>query len=172
MNFSILYILIFSIHSIFSQSYCHDCDHLDRLCIQNCTIQNTNTQNISYDHRAILINGKRQLIIAGAIHYPRSTPYMWPQLLKKSKEAGLNAIDVYVFWDIHEPIQGIYDFESDQANLPLFLKLASQYDLYVILRLGPYVCYYCIIYIYILYRYVLNGILEVFQSGFYLNLEL
>lgn len=30
--------------------------------------------SVSYDHRAILINGKRRILISGSIHYPRSTP--------------------------------------------------------------------------------------------------
>ncbi len=27
--------------------------------------------NVSYDHRAILINGERLLLLSGSIHYPR-----------------------------------------------------------------------------------------------------
>lgn len=30
--------------------------------------------NVSYDHRALLIDGKRRVLISGSIHYPRSTP--------------------------------------------------------------------------------------------------
>lgn len=29
---------------------------------------------IEYDNRALKVNGKRRLILSGAIHYPRSTP--------------------------------------------------------------------------------------------------
>lgn len=28
---------------------------------------------------------------------------MWPSLIKKAKEGGLNAIETYVFWNAHEP---------------------------------------------------------------------
>lgn len=31
---------------------------------------------------------------------------MWPELIKKAKEGGLNLIQTYVFWNIHEPVQG------------------------------------------------------------------
>ncbi|CAK9183727.1 unnamed protein product, partial [Ilex paraguariensis] len=30
--------------------------------------------NVTYDHRALVIDGRRRLLISGAIHYPRSTP--------------------------------------------------------------------------------------------------
>ena len=29
---------------------------------------------VSYDGRALLIDGKRRVLISGSIHYPRSTP--------------------------------------------------------------------------------------------------
>jgi len=30
--------------------------------------------NVDYDHRALVIDGKRRVLISGSIHYPRSTP--------------------------------------------------------------------------------------------------
>ena len=30
--------------------------------------------NVSYDNRALLINGKRRMLISAGIHYPRATP--------------------------------------------------------------------------------------------------
>ena len=32
---------------------------------------------------------------------------MWPGLIAKAKEGGLDAIETYVFWDGHEPIKGV-----------------------------------------------------------------
>lgn len=31
---------------------------------------------------------------------------MWEDLIIKSKNAGLDVIDTYIFWNIHEPTQG------------------------------------------------------------------
>lgn len=31
---------------------------------------------------------------------------MWPELIQKSKEGGLDAIETYVFWNLHEPVKG------------------------------------------------------------------
>ena len=30
--------------------------------------------SVSYDSKAIIINGQRRILISGSIHYPRSTP--------------------------------------------------------------------------------------------------
>ena len=30
--------------------------------------------SVSYDHKAIIIDGRRRILISGSIHYPRSTP--------------------------------------------------------------------------------------------------
>lgn len=35
---------------------------------------------VSYDKKAILINGRRKLLISGSIHYPRSTPEVYSSL--------------------------------------------------------------------------------------------
>ncbi|XVF35016.1 hypothetical protein REPUB_Repub18cG0108700 [Reevesia pubescens] len=94
---------------------------------------------VSYDRKAIIINGRRRILLSGSIHYPRSTPEMWPDLIAKAKEGGLDVIQTYVFWNGHEPSPGKYYFE-DRYDLVRFIKLVQQAGLYVHLRIGPYVC--------------------------------
>ncbi|KAK1289663.1 Beta-galactosidase 8 [Acorus calamus] len=98
-----------------------------------------NSVTVEYDHRALLINGTRKVLISGSIHYPRSTPQMWPDLIQKSKDGGLDVIETYVFWNLHEPVQGQYDFEG-RKDLVKFVKLVAEAGLYLHLRIGPYVC--------------------------------
>lgn len=31
---------------------------------------------------------------------------MWEGLIQKAKDGGLDAVDTYVFWDLHEPSPG------------------------------------------------------------------
>ncbi|CAK9144124.1 unnamed protein product [Ilex paraguariensis] len=97
------------------------------------------TASVSYDDKAIIINGQRRILISGSIHYPRSTPEMWPDLIKKAKDGGLDVIQTYVFWNGHEPSPGKYYFEG-RYDLVKFIKLVQQAGLYVHLRIGPYVC--------------------------------
>ncbi|KAG8376142.1 hypothetical protein BUALT_Bualt09G0032500 [Buddleja alternifolia] len=94
---------------------------------------------VSYDDKAFIINGKRRLLISGSIHYPRSTPQMWPDLIQKAKDGGLDVIQTYVFWNGHEPSPGKYNFEG-RYDLVKFIKVVQQAGLYVHLRIGPYVC--------------------------------
>ncbi|XVF01053.1 hypothetical protein REPUB_Repub04eG0054500 [Reevesia pubescens] len=64
---------------------------------------------------------------------------MWEGLIKKAKDGGLDAIDAYVFWNLHEPSPGNYNFEG-RYDLVQFIKLVKRAGLYVHLRIGPYIC--------------------------------
>ncbi|KAJ6381895.1 hypothetical protein OIU77_030532 [Salix suchowensis] len=97
------------------------------------------TASVSYDHRAVIINGQRRVLISGSIHYPRSTPEMWPDLIQKAKDGGVDVIQTYVFWNGHEPAPGNYYFE-ERYDLVKFIKLVQQAGLYLHLRIGPYIC--------------------------------
>ncbi|XP_042514195.1 beta-galactosidase 1-like [Macadamia integrifolia] len=97
------------------------------------------TASVTYDEKAIIINGQRRILMSGSIHYPRSTPEMWPDLIQKAKDGGLDVIQTYVFWNGHEPSPGNYYFQG-RYDLVGFIKLVKQAGLYVHLRIGPYVC--------------------------------
>ncbi|ONL96138.1 Beta-galactosidase [Zea mays] len=71
-----------------------------------CIAGGARAANVTYDHRALVIDGVRRVLVSGSIHYPRSTPDMWPGLIQKAKDGGLDVIETYVFWDIHEPVRG------------------------------------------------------------------
>jgi beta-galactosidase len=94
---------------------------------------------VTYDRVAVCLDGKRQFILSGAVHYPRSTPRMWPRILSESRAAGLNTIETYVFWNLHEHRKGRFDF-SGRLDLPRFLSECQAQGLKVILRVGPYIC--------------------------------
>ncbi|XP_051139234.1 beta-galactosidase 16-like [Andrographis paniculata] len=93
---------------------------------------------VTYDRRSLIIAGRRKLLFSGSIHYPRSTPDMWTSLIAKAKEGGLNTIDTYVFWNVHEPQPGQYDF-SGRADIVRFIKEIQAQGLYTILRIGPFI---------------------------------
>lgn len=93
---------------------------------------------VTYDGRSLIIDGQRKILFSGSIHYPRSTPQMWPALISKAKEGGLDVIQTYVFWNLHEPQFGQYDF-SGRYDLVRFIKEIQVQGLYVCLRIGPYI---------------------------------
>ncbi len=94
---------------------------------------------VSYDPRAITLNGERFFLLSGAIHYPRATPEQWPDLIARCREAGLNTIETYVFWNLHERVRGTYDF-AGRLDLPRFCELVRDAGMYLVLRIGPYIC--------------------------------
>ena len=53
--------------------------------------------NVSYDSRALLVNGQRVLLQSGSVHYARSTADMWPGIMRLSRVHGINIICAYVF---------------------------------------------------------------------------
>ena len=102
-------------------------------------MKNMNKKAINYDHRSVIINNERRLLICGAVHYPRIMPSQWQDVIQKSKAGGLNCIETYVFWEGHEPQEGQYNF-CGRYNLPHFLETCQSEGMYVILRIGPYIC--------------------------------
>ena len=96
-------------------------------------------REITYDGRAFIIDQKRRLLISGSIHYPRSTPDMWPKIFKYAKEGGIDIAETYVFWNGHEELETDNNFK-DNYDLVRFVREASKAGLYVIVRIGPYIC--------------------------------
>ena len=86
-----------------------------------------------------LLNGKPLQVISGEMHYARIPRAYWRDRLRMAKAMGLNAITTYVFWNVHEPRPGVFDF-SGNLDIAEFIREAQQEGLYVILRPGPYAC--------------------------------
>lgn len=86
-----------------------------------------------------LLDGKPLQIISGEMHYTRVPREAWRQRMKMAKAMGLNTIGTYVFWNVHEPQKGHYDFTGNH-DIAEFVKIAKEEGLWVILRPSPYVC--------------------------------
>ncbi len=93
---------------------------------------------ISYDGQSLMIDGRRVWLVSGAIHYPRMPHQLWPDRIRAAKQAGLNCVETCVFWNIHEPEPGLFNFDGD-ADLRRFVTLVGEAGMYCILRPGPYV---------------------------------
>lgn len=49
------------------------------------------------------LNGKPFRVLAGAMHYFRVHPEYWRDRMQKMKAMGLNTLETYVAWNLHEP---------------------------------------------------------------------
>lgn len=89
--------------------------------------------------KQFLLDGKPYQIISGEMHYTRIPRAYWRDRLRKARAMGLNTVTTYVFWNVHEPRPGVYDF-TGQNDVAEYIREAQQEGLHVILRPGPYVC--------------------------------
>ena len=89
--------------------------------------------------KTFLLNGKPFVVKAAEIHYPRIPREYWEHRIKMCKALGMNTICIYIFWNLHEQREGVYDF-TGQNDVAEFCRLAKKNDMYVIVRPGPYVC--------------------------------
>ncbi|PQM33125.1 beta-galactosidase 16 [Prunus yedoensis var. nudiflora] len=108
------------------------------LLLKMSFVCNSEAGSVTYDARSLIIDGQHKILFSGSIHYPRSTPEMWPSLIAKAKEGGIDVIQTYVFWNLHEPQQGKFDFSGRQDIISFITEVQKQ-GLYVCLRIGPFI---------------------------------
>uniref|UniRef100_A0A182YAQ7 Beta-galactosidase n=1 Tax=Anopheles stephensi TaxID=30069 RepID=A0A182YAQ7_ANOST len=94
---------------------------------------------IDYERDTFVMDGKDFRYVAGSFHYFRALPETWRTKLRTLRAGGLNAVDLYVQWSLHNPRDGVYNWEGI-ANVTDIIEAAIEEDLYVILRPGPYIC--------------------------------
>ena len=97
------------------------------------------TLRVSYDGLSLKLNDARALILSGSIHMPRLTKGSWDRVLDLAVEQGLNAVQIYVFWNYHFIKNKPLDFKNEKDVATLIEKAGAR-GLFVTLRVGPYVC--------------------------------
>lgn len=85
------------------------------------------------------LDGNPFQIISGSIHYFRIVPEYWRDRLEKLKSLGMNTVETYIPWNVHEPQKGRYVFDG-MCDVVRFVRTAEELGLYVILRPSPYIC--------------------------------
>lgn len=88
---------------------------------------------------SFLLDGKPFQIIAGDMHYARVPRQYWRDRMRKMKAMGLNTLTTYVFWNLHEPKPGRFDFRGN-LDIAAYIRMAQEEGLWVIVRPGPYIC--------------------------------
>ena len=89
--------------------------------------------------REIRVDGKPVQILSGAMHYFRIHPDYWRDRIVKLRQCGLNTLETYMAWNLHEPREGAFDF-SGGRDFCRYLEIAGEEGLMVIVRPGPYIC--------------------------------
>ncbi len=86
-----------------------------------------------------MLDGKPFVIRSGEMHYPRVPRPYWRDRMRKMRALGLNTLCTYVFWNLHEPHPGKFDFTGN-LDLAEYIRMAHAEGLWVLLRPGPYIC--------------------------------
>ncbi|KAM5228925.1 beta-galactosidase-1-like protein isoform 2-T2 [Ctenodactylus gundi] len=94
---------------------------------------------VDWEHDRFLLDGAPFRYVSGSLHYFRVPRVLWADRLFKMQLSGLNAVQLYVPWNYHEPQPGVYNFNGSR-DLIAFLNEAAAANLLVILRPGPYIC--------------------------------
>lgn len=94
-------------------------------------------RQVSFTNVSMLVNGVPFFGISGEVHYSRVSTDQWKDTLVKAKCGGINLIATYVFWNVHEEVEGTYRFDG-YRDIRRFLELCKKHDLMVILRIGPF----------------------------------
>ena len=89
--------------------------------------------------KTFLLNGQPFIVKAAEVHYPRIPRPYWEHRIQMCKALGMNAVCIYIFWNIHEQREGEFDFTGNN-DVAEFCRIAQKNGLYVIVRPGPYVC--------------------------------
>ncbi|MFE1775286.1 beta-galactosidase [Streptomyces sp. NPDC059008] len=87
--------------------------------------------------RDFTLDGRPVRLLSGALHYFRVHEGQWGHRLAMLRAMGLNCVETYVPWNLHEPRPGEF---ADPEALGRFLDAARAAGLWAIVRPGPYIC--------------------------------
>ncbi|MBC7173775.1 MAG: beta-galactosidase, partial [Polyangiaceae bacterium] len=90
---------------------------------------------------ALRLGGRQIPLRSGSVQYFRLEREAWRPALEATRAAGLEMIETYVPWGVHERARGELDFgtTAPENDLGAFLDLAHELGLYVFLRPGPHI---------------------------------
>jgi len=98
-------------------------------------------QRVSLGTRGLRLGARDVPLISGSVHYWRLDPREWLAALTALQSMGIEIVDVYLPWGVHEQTDGSLDFGARDPRLDAvrFLKLAHSLGLLAIVRPGPHI---------------------------------
>src|ERR1019366_10044311 len=70
-------------------------------------------RSFSWKGDQFLLDNAPFVIRSGEMHYPRVPRPYWRDRMRKMRAMGLNTLCTYVFWNLHEPQPGQFDFTGN-----------------------------------------------------------
>ncbi|KAI3434573.1 hypothetical protein D9Q98_002644 [Chlorella vulgaris] len=97
------------------------------------------TPTFTIANNRFILDGEHHRLISGSMHYFRIHPAQWKDRLERAAAMGINTVEVYTPWNLHEPYPGHFDWEG-VADIERWIALIKEVGLKVLLRPGPYIC--------------------------------
>ena len=94
---------------------------------------------LQIDDGGFTLDGEPFRLLSGGLHYFRVHPDQWADRLRKARLMGLNTVETYVPWNLHQPRPDAFTTDGG-LDIAAFLDLAAAEGLHVLLRPGPYIC--------------------------------
>ncbi|GGF22505.1 beta-galactosidase [Flavobacterium limi] len=98
---------------------------------------NPKEQKISVNNYYMSVDNKPVIPVVAEFHFSRYPKKYWDESIRKIKAGGVNVIATYVFWNLHEEKENIFDWKGDK-DLRYFLALCRKNDIEAIVRIGPF----------------------------------
>lgn len=102
-----------------------------------CDNRKVQGHSLCVDSGSFLYDTAQFVIGSAEISYARVPKEYWEHRICLLKQMGVNTIMVRVPWTLHEPQEGVYNFEG-QNDIREFCRMAGQHGLLVWLHVGPY----------------------------------
>jgi len=98
-------------------------------------------ERVSLSPRGLRVGAREVPLISGSVHYWRLDPREWLATLTALQSLGIDIVDVYLPWGVHEQTDGSLDFGTRDPRLDVvrFLNLAHSLGLLAIVRPGPHI---------------------------------
>ena len=93
--------------------------------------------SISVNNFYMSFDGRPAIPVMGEFHYARYPREQWEEEILKMKAGGVNVLPTYVFWSLHEEVEGQFRWDG-QRDLRYFLQLCKKHEMPVIIRIGPF----------------------------------
>ncbi len=96
---------------------------------------------VSLSPRGLRLGDREVPLISGSVHYFRLDPKEWLAALTAVQSLGIDIVDLYLPWGVHEQVDGSFDFGVKDPRLDVvrFLKQVKNLGMLAIVRPGPHI---------------------------------
>ncbi|HWZ90223.1 MAG TPA: beta-galactosidase, partial [Polyangiaceae bacterium] len=96
---------------------------------------------VSLCARGLLLGDREVPLISGSVHYFRLDPREWLAALTALQSLGIEIVDAYLPWGVHEQVDGSFDFGTKDPRLDVvrFLRQVNDLGMLAIVRPGPHI---------------------------------